>query len=456
MPEERGLSLAQMTERLEQVLRGSPAAATEMVWIEAWGGRESTGKRRREAPARRESMVLVRVRESGRTGVHRTSAGEVSELENALRDALAQARLAPASAAYPLAGNAGPAPQLELYDDEVAQLTPGRARERLQKLADGGEAIRLSWAEVRMALVNSSGLRRAFAATAAAVAVACGHGAGAGSAAAAARSWKGLSVEGVLERARLRNAGLAGGNAGLAGGNAGTPPLAEIPTSPVPLLFSPEAAAALLDLLNRHALSSTSFLAGTSLLCHNLGNQVFHPAIGLRDDGTDPRGLPFPCDLFGWAKRPVDLIAGGVVLTPALDPELGAALGRTPTPHQVAPDESLASNLFLLPGTRPEAELLRAAEGGLWVGALDALECFAPASLRFRAVLRGVRRLEGGSLGPPLADLVWEDSLASALSRVLGIGTEAVSLPTGDDLLGATTTPLLALDSAAALRPYRT
>jgi predicted Zn-dependent protease len=462
-------STAQMTERLERVLGGSPAAATELVWIETRRGRETTGKRRREAPERRDSMVLLRVREAGRTGVHRTVAGDFSELENALRDALAHARLAAPSAGCPLAPSAasplapsvasphaagaplaagtgsslaagtGPAPQPELFDAEVARLDPGRARERLQRLAERDESICLSWAEIRMAVVNSSGLRCAARATVAAIEASCGRAAGAGSAAAAARSWQRLAPEEVVERARRRHA------------PAGA--LAEVPAEPVPLVLSQEAAAALLGLLNRHALSSTSFRAGASLLRQNLGNQVFHPAIGVRDDGTDPRGLPFPWDLFGWPTRPIDLIAAGVVLTPAVDPELAAALGRLPTPHQVAPDEWLANHLFLLPGAQPDDELMRKAGGGLWIGALEPVECFAPAGLRFRAVARGVRRLEGGSLGAAVPDLVWEDGLASVFSRVLGVGTDAVSVQQGDDLFGATTAPLVALEPGAALHP---
>src|ERR1700730_4341070 len=149
-------STAQMTERLERVLAGSPAAATELVWIETRRGRETTGKQRREAPERRDSMVLLRVREAGRTGVHRTAAGDLSELENGLRDAPAHARIAASSADYPLApgaasplaagaalhagtgsllapgaasplaAGAGPAPRPELFEAEVARRDHGR------------------------------------------------------------------------------------------------------------------------------------------------------------------------------------------------------------------------------------------------------------------------------------------------------------------------------------------
>src|SRR5580693_8503222 len=207
MPEAEAPTLAQMTELLERVLAGSPAAATELVWIDARRGRETSGKRQREAPERRDSTVLVRVREAGRTGLHRCGAGEPSELENALRDALAGARLAAPSAGHALAPSAAPALRPELFDAELAHLSPSRARERLQRLALRDEWVRLSWVKLRMAVVNSAGLRCAAEATGAALTVSCGREPGAGSAAAAARSWQGLAPEAVVERARRRHAG---------------------------------------------------------------------------------------------------------------------------------------------------------------------------------------------------------------------------------------------------------
>src|SRR5258706_14791367 len=88
---------AEIVPRLERLLAGSPADETEISWLEVRRGQESNGKRRRDTYELHERTVLFRVRESGRTGLHRTSVSTLSDLENALRDALAQARLAPAS-----------------------------------------------------------------------------------------------------------------------------------------------------------------------------------------------------------------------------------------------------------------------------------------------------------------------------------------------------------------------
>lgn len=435
--------LDEMIARLERTLEASPADATEIVWVEARRGQESNGKRRRDSFEQQERTVLVRVRESDRYGIHRASASEVSDLDKAVREALAVARLAQPEplALRPERADGALEPLPDLHDPEIARMSPGRARELVQRLGDRGETVRLGWAETRMAVADSRGLRRAAEATSAWAAVSTGREPGAGFASAASRSLAGLVPSVLLARARERQA---------PEGLEAAPP----PEGTVPLVLSQEAAAGLLGLLNRRALTSTSFHDGTSVLRRAVGEQALHPALSLRDDATDPRGLPFPFDLLGSAKRPLDLVDRGVFLTPAVDDRLARELDRPPTPHLVALDEAVPGNLFLLPG-QPDADLLRAAEGGLWIGALDSIEDFDPGSLRFRASARGVRRIDGG-LGAPVPDLLWEDDLLSLLGAVLGVGgvgTGPVAQIQGDGLFGGITTPMLAFERAGSFRP---
>jgi predicted Zn-dependent protease len=508
-------SLDEIVTRLERALATSPADSTELVWIETRRAQVTAGHGRREAPrpsgpggkggaagaaapaggAAHERSLLVRVRQSGRTGLHRTAGSEPSELENAVRDALAQARLAPASAAEPLASGerrgeaagartlaagaagdpaaAGPGGAGQggaLHDPDLAELEPGRVRALLDGVAERGEQLRLTWLEGQVAIVNTAGLRRSARVTAASFEARCGRGPGGGAAAGAARRFDGLYLQDTLDRARARHAG-----DGVAAHGAVTalepqpgPPAA--PAAPTPaalpanvavlpadlmLVLSEQCVAALLDLLNRHALSSAAQRDTGSCRHRRLGEPLLASCLSLRDDGTDPRTLPFPFDLAGWPKRRVDLVVDGVFATPAVDVRLAQEIGRSPTPHAMAPDESIAANLLLLPGDRaplPEAELLRQAEGGIWVGELGGLECFDTGRLRFRAVARGVRRITGGALGPPLPDLVWEDDLPAALARGHALGDQPVTVATGDMLFGATAAPLLALRAASKAR----
>ena len=437
MPADGLVPLEEMVARLERLLSGSPADATDLFWIELRRGQESTEKKRLESYEYTDRTILLRVRESGRIGWHHTSACDLSDLENGLRQALAQARLSP-PAPSPLPSDVSPLPEVSaLYDPEISRMGPARARELVQKLAVRNETARLGWSEGRVAVLTSQGRKRTAEMTAGWIEVVCGQAPGAGRAATAARSLAGLGLPALFERARQRT---------------GPPDVVPPPEGPVPVVLSQEAAAALVDLVNRNALTSDSFHDGTSFLKDGLNAQVFHRAINLRDDATDSRGLPLPFDLAGVAKRPVDLIAEGVALTPAVDERLAQATGLPRTPHLVAPDEAIATNLFLLPGTSPDSELFRRADGGLWIGALARLECFEPRTLRFRAVAQGVRRIAGGLPGRSVPDLVWEDDLRTLLSRVLGVGSEPVPVATSWRLLGATTAPLLALDGVTGLR----
>lgn len=440
MPASPLAPIEEMVARLERALSSSPADDTEIVWIEARRGQESNSRRRRDSFEIQERTLLVRVRESGRVGMHCTDAVDLASVEAATRQALAQARLA--SPAPPLLvpeGAAGePRIAADLCDPELVRMGPARARELIQGLADQGETAWLGWTEGRVAVVNSRGLRRAAEATAAWVSVSCGRTPGAGRAAAAARTLDRLGAAAVRDRARSRHAGEGGA--------------AELPAGPYPVVLSPEGAAALVDLLNRQALTPASFHDGTSFLRDRGGEAALHPAVSLRDDATDPEGLPFPFDFLGSAKRPLRLIDRGVFLGPVLDERLARAMDRLPTPHLVAPDEAVAAHLFLAPGDSDE-ELLRGAECGIWIGALEAVEGFDPRALRFRAVARGVRRIEGGALGAALPDLVWEDRLPDLLSRVLGTGRSAVPVVAGDPLFGAVSAPMLAFDGVHGLRP---
>jgi len=452
----------EMVARLDRVLAGSPADETELVWIEARRNVESNGKRRGEGGEgskvggeSQERTVLVRVRESGRVGLHRTGFTGLSDLEKAVREALAQARLsqpAPPTRLPDGAADALPAtkPSDINCDAEIPRLTPARVKEVIQRTAEPGEVARLGWAEGRFAVVNSRGLRRSAEVTAAWMDVRCGQAPGAGRATAVARSLAALAAPAVFARARQNHPGVGSGPGG------GEMPPGRLPATSV--VLAPEAVAALLDLLNRHALSSLSFLDGASFLCGKAGQEVFHPALSLRDDPLAPCGAPFPFDLLGSAKRPLDLVLHGVFLAPPRDQRLAQELALAPTAHLVAPDEALCGHLSLEPGELSGAELLGRADGGLWIGELDPVEAFEPRALRFRAVARGVRRITGGALGPGLPDLLWEDCLPALLTRVLGVGNQAapvVPSPDCDPLLGAFCMPALALTAVNGLHGLR-
>ena len=435
------LSLEAISDRIETALRHSPADETEIVWLEKRRGKSRKLNRQIESKLKHERTIMVRVIDRRRVGSHRTGFGEIGELENSIRLAIAQSRSRePLPGLLHVPADETPLPVMEgLWDGQLARLDPERAERLLEPWAQRRGILDLQWSAARIAVFNTRGLRRQAAVTAAGVEARIGRRPGGGRAASAARSLEALTIGSVFDRAQWRHA---------------SGPEGDLTAGPQPVVLSAEATASLCDILNRVAFSAISYYQGSSFLREHLDVQVFDRAINLRDDATDPAGLPFPFDLEGTAKRPVDLILKGAPKTPALDLRQAAQLGLEATAHAIGGNDARAMNLYLTPGDLPEDELLGAAEGGLWIGWLDQVECFEPSRVQIRAHARGVRRIRDGGLAEGLPDLVWEDSLLRALSNLLGVGSEPVTRISHDGVLGGISTPPLAIADSSNFRPF--
>ena len=411
LPTLTDLPIAEIAARLTAAVERSPADETSITWIEdraQSAGSGDQGGGAAVALTGRRISVETRVRERGRVGLHRTGALDAGGLDAAVRLALGQARLCPSGPPLPMPGPSASGSG-GLNDPAISDLDPATARDLLAAGREASETLRLDWHELRLAVANSRGLARSVTATSATLDARCGDGPGAGRAVGSARSLAALVAPLVVERARARRAG---------NGES----VNSAPPTGGPFLLSPEAVASLVRLFAASALSSRTVLDRVSFLTDRFGQRVFAPAFHLFDDGGDADGLPFPCDTDGWPKRRVALVEAGNVDSPAIDPELGRALGRTPTPHAVAADESRPGNLFVPAGEADEAALLAAADGGWAVGALDDLVCHQPTRGRFRARACGVRRIEGGRLAGAAEDFAWE----GGFEQIFGDGLRAV------------------------------
>jgi PmbA protein len=428
------LATTAVLEILERAVADSPADATELVWLERVHGSVPGA----HAPSFRpplpllEGTLLARVEERGRYGFHVTSPGSGGELADAIRLALACARHQPS--AGPRAPLAPPEPLIDagsngLFDPEIAALIDDPPPPELVPRAPKGIRTRLTWTVGRLLVVNSLGLRRAVAATAAVLEATAG-GKAALREQAVARNLRLLPREDLIEGLQER------------GGGAAT---AAPPAGPLPIVLAPTAVAALVSLLGRSALSPETFHDGSSFLAGRLGQSLFDPALSLTDDGTDPTGQPFPCDYFGFAKRPVELLAGGVLRTPVVDWRLSKQLGLPPTPHAVAPEVARAAHLFVGSGGLTRDELLGRADGGLWVGRLDRLGAPRGPAGELTGRAREVWRIRDGRLAERLPDLRWEARITTLLAQLLGIGRERRTFPEDDGFFGGITAPALAL-----------
>lgn len=428
-------SFDQVLDIFERVLSSSTADETELVWLERRYGAVSnltTGRPSADFLENPRLSVLVRVVEGGRQGWYRTETPDAHLLESGIRQALALAKVQERAKHRPVLPPADDFEHsLDLWDDEIIQLDVDQARSRLATWC--GEACqgRLSWSETRLAIFNSHGLRRKARATEATLYGQAGTGDGTGRACGSARSLHDLHADQICQRAMDTRCVEA------------PVPLG---AGPYPLLLAPEASIELINFLNAFALSGRSYLEGTSFLSRHRNVQVFSRDFHLVDDGTRQPGLPFPFDLEGSPKTPQELIVKGQPTTPALTKYQGGQAGLKPTAQAVGGQDALFGNLFLEPGTADVPELLAAAEGGLFVGWLDPLECYDPNHLHFRTKARSIRRIRNGRLAEPVEDQGWEESLLRAFARLRTIGRDVLMRSTPTTLLGAISAPALVLD----------
>lgn len=438
---DRANPLDQAAATLDQALANSPADETEFVWIDSTQSTATSRGQDSDSRPRRETTLFVRVIERGRLGTYRTGAWSGAEIDQAVRQAVAQSRTRDTLQGLPHlpAGEPISAAANGLFDPNVARLDRTGAEKILQTHRGRREVGVLDWGETSVLVRNSRNLRRDARVTHCSLRVRCGKAPGAGHGASSARSLERLNPEAVFERARRVH---------------GHGEAASAPEEKSAVVLAPEATVRLFSMLNRAAFTASAYHDGQSLLREHMGIQVFDRQINLRDDGTDETGLPFYFDLEGSVKRPVDLIVKGTPQTPALDQRQAALLGLQPTGHAVAGNDAQAQNLFLQPGEVANDELLRSADGGIHIGWLERLECFDQPRVRFRAVARGVRRIVDGALGPPLPDLIWEDSLLRALSNLLGMGAEPITWSL-EGFIGGISAPSLALADVVGLRPER-
>jgi predicted Zn-dependent protease len=433
------LSLDQIADRIETVLERSTADETEIVWLETQGGAAENHNQRVDTRGHRERTILVRVIDRRRVGSHRTGSADIGELEVAVRSAVAQSRTRePLPGMLHLPVDESPAPRLDnLWDPQLVGLNSDRVRSIYKPWQGHRGVVQLQWNAGRVCVFNSRGVRRQTQVTAAHVRARVGRRPGGGQAAGAARTLASLKPDVIVDRARQRHAAGSDG---------------ELPTGALQVVFSPEATCQICDILNRVALSAIAYYHGSSFLRQHLDDQVFDRAFNLRDDATNDQGLAFPFDLEGTVKRPVDMIDKGTPKTPAVDERQAAQLGLTATAHAIGGNDARAMNLFMLPGESTDPQMLEMADGGIWVGWLDRVECYEPGRVQIRGHAGGVRRIVNGELGPGLPDLVWEDSLLRALSNLIGVGSSTVVRISHDGFLGGISAPAVAIDGVGGLR----
>jgi predicted Zn-dependent protease len=411
------LPLADLVARSEHLLRLSPADATIVTWLESSTSQAVESARSRRADSAASRTVVVRVREGRRTGLARSEACDVGELQATLRQALAVARGASISPDWEWPRGSEEAIPKEalapLHDPEVAGLAPPAALQKLQQLlSDRRSTLRCHWSEHDLVVAATGRPTRAASATDISLEARTGRRPGSGFAAASSRSLAALAMERLVSRAQALQAG----------------EISEaLPEPAAPAVLAPEAAIALLELVAREVFSGRRFVAGQGPLADPAERRKLAPGVRLVDEPGEALALGFPFDFDGILKRRRELVHDGELAGPALDLELAARCGRLSTGHGVAREDASPGHPQWLSGEEEEADLLRRSPGGIRIGSIEGLRCLPGPGLPFSGTARSVRQIgPGGALEAALPPLVWSGKLLELLAGIDGVGNRRI------------------------------
>lgn len=307
------------------------------------------------------------------------------------------------------------------WDAGTAALDAAAAAHALNGAAEAADerGARLAgvWSvvETRTAIASTAGIAAGDAVTKATLRVTCTRDDGAsGQAARSAVAAAALDAAAAADEAALRIP-------------EGDP--VDLEPGELPVVLTPEALGALLDVLGRHAFNGLRLAEGSSPLAGRLGERVAPATVSLADSpqlaGTLQRGL----DAEGLPKATLALIEEGIARAVVHDTRSAAIArnGASSTFHAVRPGGHPAGpaprNLVLAGGeARDIAELAGEVGRGLLVTRLDRPRPLEPGGASLAACATGASLIEDGRVTRPLAGL----TLAIAPLEVLA-ATEALT-----------------------------
>jgi PmbA protein len=197
----------------------------------------------------------------------------------------------------------------------------------------------------------------------------------------------------------------------------------------LPVVFDPLVASQILGVISG-ALNGESVLKGRSMFATRLGETVAGPQISIVDDPTNPDAFSAAgYDSEGVPTRPVRMIEGGKLVRFLHNVHTGRRSGTGTTGSAVRAGYRStpgvgARALHFAPGPDGPAELLRKAEGGLFVQSITGLGTGAsPVTGDFSVGADGLMIRDGA-----LAEPVREITVASTFQRML------LDLEVGNDL----------------------
>lgn len=178
------------------------------------------------------------------------------------------------------------------------------------------------------------------------------------------------------------------------------------------VVLTPHAAASLLEWLLGQ-LADTQLIAGSSLFRDRVGQAIAGPLLGLRSRFDGPGCAPLTADAH--VAPPLELVRGGVLLalTPSLYGSRKTGLAHVPVAGQ---------GWEIAAGDQAEASLVAGVRRGAIVGRLSMGTPAANGD--FSAVIKNSFAIDGGTLGPALAETMISGNVARMLRDITGVSRE--------------------------------
>jgi predicted Zn-dependent protease len=420
----RALELAESARRAAE---GDEADA--LVHVEESGFARFAGSEVHQPTLSRDETATIRIVRDGRWGCAVTNRTDAAGLADAARRAAEAAERSPVDPGF--AGLQPPAavPEVGGFDEATAALTPEQQAEAAAEAIDAAPDYGLygyyTSGSTEVAVASSSGQAVSQAMTDVSVLALAASDDASGYAEASA--WRAADVdpaavarEAAEKAARTRGAG-------------------ELEAGTYRAVLEPYALSELLFYFGFSSLNALALLEGRSYLSGRIGEQVFHPAFSLADDGLDPRGLPKSFDLEGVPKQRVSLVEQGVARDVVWDRRTAkqAGDGRVSTGHALsAPAQSFGPipfNLSVAGGDATVDELVERVEDGIYVTRLHYLGVVDPREGIITGMTRdGTFRVRDGKVGEPLVNLRFTTSFPDLVARLLGLSREVTLVNRSD------------------------
>jgi PmbA protein len=213
-----------------------------------------------------------------------------------------------------------------------------------------------------------------------------------------------------------------------------------------PVVLEEYAVVDILDMLGYLGFSALAVQEDRSFV--EIGKRIGSPLVTIRDDGTDPAGLPMAIDYEGVTKQRVQLVEAGVCAGLVYDSQTAARAGVRSTGHGLPapnPYGPFPLNMVMDGGAASREELIGGLDRGLLVTRFHYTNPVHPKLGIVTGMTRdGTFLVEGGKIVAPVRNMRFTQSYLEAIAGVSAVGRERKTLK---GFLGGCVVPALRIDA---------